>query len=225
MGQNDQVTIVNNRASFRLSVIEAVRQAADELAQPLEQGSIVGPDLAGIPILSRGVLGEVLNRVKASPLPAIDLTSAEVKTPADVYVDVICPECDLPTRILVQLTAVLETTREAGSTHEAQGQGEGQDPRPPPAEPRGRRWPGRARARRWRRGRRRGRHRPAADRRGQRRRAAWGGAAIGRGGRGEARPDALGARQAPGPRRSTIPTTTRSCRPDRCHSSATVGAS
>jgi hypothetical protein len=115
MGQND-VTIVNNRASFRLSVIEAVRQAADELAQPLEQGSIVGPDLAGIPILSRGVLGEVLNRVKASPLPAIDLTSAEVKTPADVYVDVICPECDLPTRILVQLTAVLETTREAGSS-------------------------------------------------------------------------------------------------------------
>jgi hypothetical protein len=112
----DQVTIVNNRASFRLSVIEAIRQAADELAQPLEQGSIVGPDLAGIPILSRGVLGEVLNRVKASPLPAIDLTSAEVKTPADVYVDVICPECDLPTRILVQLTAVLETTREAGST-------------------------------------------------------------------------------------------------------------
>jgi hypothetical protein len=115
MGQND-VTIVNNRASFRLSVIEAVRQAADELAQPLEQGSIVGPDLAGIPILSRGVLGEVLNRVKASPLPAIDLTSAEVKTPADVYVDVICPECELPTRILVQLTAVLETTREAGSS-------------------------------------------------------------------------------------------------------------
>jgi hypothetical protein len=112
----DQVTIVNNRASFRLSVIEAVRQAADELAQPLEQGSIIGPDLAGIPILSRGVLGEVLNRVKASPLPAIDLTSAEVKTPADVYVDVICPECDLPTRILVQLTAVLETTRETGSS-------------------------------------------------------------------------------------------------------------
>lgn len=66
--------------------------------------------------ISRGQLGEALERVKRSDLPPIDVGSAEVKTPAEVFVDAICPECNLPTRILVILSTVLETTREAGST-------------------------------------------------------------------------------------------------------------
>ena len=101
-------TIFNTRGALRLSVLDAVRDAADP--HFASHDSIEGE------FISRGGLTEALEAVKRSELPAIDATSAEVKTPADVFVDAICPECNLPTRILVQLSAVLETTREAGST-------------------------------------------------------------------------------------------------------------
>lgn len=109
-------SIVNTRGALRLSVLEAVRAEADPLfaahTVPLE---LDGDGLVS-EFISRGQLGEALERVKRSDLPPIDVGSAEVKTPAEVFVDAICPECNLPTRILVILSTVLETTREAGST-------------------------------------------------------------------------------------------------------------
>ena len=99
----DQPTIANTRGA----VLEAVRAAADPLF-----AAITGADENIIgEFISRGTLNEVLARVKASDLPPIDVHSAEVKTPADVFVDAICPECQLPTRIQIQLEAVLETSR------------------------------------------------------------------------------------------------------------------
>jgi hypothetical protein len=103
--------VFNTRGAFRLSVIEAIRGEIEALLVPIEGGP-----LDGVAVVSKGSVTEALERVKVSALPPIDITSAEVKTPADVYVDTICPECNVPTRILVQLSAVLETTREAGST-------------------------------------------------------------------------------------------------------------
>jgi hypothetical protein len=104
-------TVANTRGAFRLSVIESVRTEIAELLTPIEGG-----DLDGIEVVSAGEVTEALERVKTSPLPKVDDQTAEVRTPADVYVDTICPECNLPTRILVQLSSVLETTRETGST-------------------------------------------------------------------------------------------------------------
>lgn len=110
MGNTDQTTIINTRKGWRLATLEQVRDEASSLFQPIEGGA-----LDGIEVISRGHLADAIERVKTSPLPAIDETSAEVKTPADVYIDAICPECNLPTKILVQVSTVLETTREAGS--------------------------------------------------------------------------------------------------------------
>lgn len=104
-------TIVNTRGALRLSVLEAVRAEADPLFATIEGE----PGLVS-EFISRGSFTEALERVKRSDLPPIDTGSAEVRTPAEVFVDAICPECNLPTRILVALTTVLETTREAGST-------------------------------------------------------------------------------------------------------------
>jgi hypothetical protein len=104
-------TIVNTRAAFRLSVLDAVRIELDGLAIPIEGGP-----LDGIQVVSIGSIAEASSGSRRARCPPIDVRAAEVKTPADVYVDAICPECNLPTRILVQLTTVLETTREAGST-------------------------------------------------------------------------------------------------------------
>lgn len=114
----DLATITNTRGALRLSVLEAVRAEADplfalhehELSQEHESSHL------DVDFLSRGQLNEAIERVKRSDLPPIDVMSAEVKTPAEVFVDAICPECNLPTRILVILSAVLETTRAAGST-------------------------------------------------------------------------------------------------------------
>src|SRR3954463_9589540 len=94
-------TIVNTRKAVRLAILDAVRQEADPLFQGVD--GVTGE------FISRGTLTEALERVKASPLPSIDASSAEVVTPADIYVDAICPDCQLPTRILIQLSAVLET--------------------------------------------------------------------------------------------------------------------
>lgn len=113
-------TIVNTRGALRLATLEAVRSQLAEFLTPLDPEK---PD--GLEVVSEGHINEALERVKASPLPPIDVGSAEVKTPADVFVDAICPDCNLPTRILVELTSVLETTREAGSTIKVKGKFKG----------------------------------------------------------------------------------------------------
>lgn len=102
---------VNTRGAQRLATLEAVRVELDRMLTPIEGGA-----LDGIEVVSKGEIAQAILNVKAQTLPPIDTGTAEVRTPADVYVDAICPECDLPTRVLVQLSAVLETTREAGST-------------------------------------------------------------------------------------------------------------
>ena len=104
-------TTVNTRGAQRLAVLEAVRNEIASLLTPIEGGA-----LDGIQVVSKGEVDQAIANVKAQPLPPIDSGTAEVKTPADVYVDAICPECELPTRLLIQLSAVLETTREAGSS-------------------------------------------------------------------------------------------------------------
>lgn len=104
-------TILNTRGALRLAVLAAVDEELTGKLTPIEGGP-----LDGIQVVSKGEIGQAIADVKARPLPPIDASSAEVKTPADVYVDAICPECDLPTRVLVVISAVLETTREAGST-------------------------------------------------------------------------------------------------------------
>lgn len=99
-------TIVNTRSAQRLAVLNQVAQEAEPLLQTVD-----APGLEGAKFLSAGTLAEALERVKASPLPAIDAETAEVKTPATVYVAAICPQCDLPTKIAVAMEAELVTDR------------------------------------------------------------------------------------------------------------------
>lgn len=100
-----KLVIGNTRQAFRLSVLEALRLEVDGLMVPIEGGA-----LDGVEVVSKGTLVEAIERIKYSKLPPIDVTSAEVKTPAEVYVDAVCPRCRLTGRILANISSELLVT-------------------------------------------------------------------------------------------------------------------
>lgn len=91
-------TLTNTRGAFRLAILEAVRDEATALAQPIEGGV-----LDGLKVISLGTLTEALERVKGTTLPPVDGQTAEVRTPAEITVEAICPKCGIPGRMTAKI--------------------------------------------------------------------------------------------------------------------------
>lgn len=95
--------------------VETLKAYRDTLRRRFDQAAhaalekVPGAEWDGMEVLRRKELERVIEDfAKAEPDPVAEV--AEVRTPGTVFVDAICPRCDLPTRILVRLDTELITT-------------------------------------------------------------------------------------------------------------------
>jgi len=110
--------------------VESLRAYRSTLQRRFDQAthaaleSVPGGEWEGMEVLRRKALEDVIHQIaEADPEPVP--TSAEVRTPGRVFVDVICPRCDLPTRVLLEVSAELVVTTE-GSEIKAKGRSRAQ---------------------------------------------------------------------------------------------------
>jgi hypothetical protein len=89
----------------RMAFRDAIRQ---DLTVALKEAEVVAdPGFDGAPVLTIPALEKALDLVFTVPLAAPDEHHAEVSTPATVIVAAICPRCDIPASVLVELSATL----------------------------------------------------------------------------------------------------------------------
>jgi hypothetical protein len=95
--------------------VETLRAYRSVLQRRFDQAAhaaledVPGGEWDGMQVLRRKELERVIHDL-ASADPDPIATVAEVETPATVFVDALCPRCELPTRILVILGTELVTT-------------------------------------------------------------------------------------------------------------------
>lgn len=78
---------------------------------------VPGGEWDGMDVVRRKPLEDVLALLRADE-PEASPTVAEVRTPGKVYTETVCPRCGIATRLVVDLSPVLETTLD-GSTIKA----------------------------------------------------------------------------------------------------------
>jgi hypothetical protein len=97
---------LTTREALRLAVVDDIIGRAQAAAVAVEGD---GP-LAGVEVVSLGRLREIAQDHLGVKLPPPLDTHAEVSTPATITVSAICPECDLPTKIVGKINPELKVT-------------------------------------------------------------------------------------------------------------------
>jgi hypothetical protein len=93
---------LTTRDALRKATLEDIVGRAEIAAQSIEGGP-----LDGIKVVSLGTLRNLVTEALTVRLPPPSDRFAEVTTPAKITTSALCPECDLPTVITVDLTPQL----------------------------------------------------------------------------------------------------------------------
>jgi hypothetical protein len=78
--------------------------------------AVPGGEWHGMDVLRRKELERIVHEFAAADPEPLS-TVAELETPGTVFLDAICPRCDIPTRILVTLHTELVVSEEGASIH------------------------------------------------------------------------------------------------------------
>lgn len=99
--------VTDTRAALREALLADLEQAIDERSQTLESGP-----LEGLVVISAGHVDEVFAEARQADLPELDDTTAEVRTPATVFVLAECPRCHIGQTISVEMEPQLVVSRD-----------------------------------------------------------------------------------------------------------------
>jgi hypothetical protein len=91
-----------SRAELLLAYREALTTLLTDATKDVPSG-----EWEGVPVVTAKDANEALDAVFAQRIPIPPETTAEVHTPATIYVSAICPKCSLPSTITLEVGARL----------------------------------------------------------------------------------------------------------------------
>ena len=93
-------------AETRGELVQAYREALTALLTDATR-QVPSGEWEGVPVVTAKDANEALDAVFGQPLPMPSETSAEVHTPAEIFVSAICPKCSLPAVIKLEVGSQL----------------------------------------------------------------------------------------------------------------------
>lgn len=92
----------NTRAALRAALRDGLEDKLELVTQKVPSG-----EWEGVPVVTGKDLADVIAEIFGGEMPPPDATSAEVRTPATVYVSADCPRCHIPGMIPLTITPEL----------------------------------------------------------------------------------------------------------------------